>query len=79
VEDRWARADRWSQGAHAAIGTVEPEWWLRMVCGQLAEESSPGQHARLRRLVRRAAKQFRERFGGRAGSIGLEWTRRPMP
>jgi hypothetical protein len=38
MEDRQRRADRWSEGAHAPIGTVEPEWWLRMLCGQLAQE-----------------------------------------
>jgi hypothetical protein len=37
--EQWrARADRWSEGSHALIGAVEPEWWLRMMCGQLAEE-----------------------------------------
>lgn len=83
MEDRQARADRWSQGAHARIGTVEPEWWLRMVCGQLAEENSATQYAGMARVVRRAAKQFRRRCGSRAGSIGLEWlaalSRRNLP
>jgi hypothetical protein len=83
VEDRQARADRWIQGAHARIGIVEPEWWLRMVCGQLAEENSATQCAGMGRVVRRAAKQFRQRFGARTGSVGLEWldalSRRNLP
>ena len=40
MEDRQARADRWVEGSGARIGTVEPEWWLRMMCGQLAEEDA---------------------------------------
>ena len=55
MEDRQARADRWIEGAHARIGTVEPEWWLRMVCGQLADEDSVAHYAGIRRVVRRAA------------------------
>ncbi len=38
MEDRQARADRWIEGSSDRIGTVEPEWWLRMMCGQLAQE-----------------------------------------
>jgi hypothetical protein len=83
VEDRQARADRWIEGAHAPIGSVEPEWWLRMVCGQLAEEDSPTQHPGMRRLARRAATQFRLRFVARSERIGLEWvaalSRRNLP
>jgi hypothetical protein len=35
------------------VATVEPEWWLRMICGQLAEEISPKRETGLRRLARR--------------------------
>ncbi|MEA2669602.1 MAG: hypothetical protein QOJ33_2536 [Chloroflexota bacterium] len=40
MEDRQRRADRWIEGSSVGIGTVEPEWWLRMMCGQLAREDS---------------------------------------
>jgi len=40
VEDRQRRADRWIERSSVRIGTVEPEWWLRMMCGQLAQEDS---------------------------------------
>ena len=39
MEDRQARADRWMEGSSIRTGTVEPEWWLRMMCGQLAQEA----------------------------------------
>jgi hypothetical protein len=58
MEERQARADRWSAGAHAEMGTVEPEWWLRMMCGQLAHEESVGHPAGLRRVLRRAEEQL---------------------
>jgi hypothetical protein len=83
MEDRRARADRWIQGAHAPIGSVEPEWWLRMVCGQLAQEDLAAQYPGIRRLARRAAKQFRQHFVARSERIGLEWvaalSRRNLP
>ena len=83
MEDRQARADRWIQGAHAPIGTVEPEWWLRMVCGQLAQEDSAAQYPGMRRLARRAAKQLWQRFGIRSERADLEWvavlSRRNLP
>ncbi len=49
MEERQARADRWTEGAHARMLTTEPEWWLRMMCGQLAFEDSAAQYAGLRR------------------------------
>jgi hypothetical protein len=75
VEDRQARADRWIEGAHARIGTVEPEWWLRMVCGQLAHEDSVALYAGRRRVVRRAEKQFLQRFRARSEAAGVGWLR----
>jgi len=54
TEDRQARADRWIREAHLDT-TIEPEWWLRMECGQLAEETPIGHEAGIRRLFRRAA------------------------
>jgi hypothetical protein len=54
LDDRQARADGWLDSAHARmVATVEPEWWLRMICGQLAEEISPKRETGLRRLARR--------------------------
>ena len=61
MEERRTRADRWIEGAHARIATVEPEWWLRMVCGQLAQEAPPARYAGMRRVVRRVAQQFMRR------------------
>jgi hypothetical protein len=58
MEEREARADRWSERAHARMLTTEPEWWLRMMCGQLAFEDSAAQYSGLRRVMRRAEKHF---------------------
>jgi hypothetical protein len=58
MEERQARADRWSQGAHARMLATEPEWWLRMMCGQVANEDSAGRYAGMRRGLRRAEKHF---------------------
>ena len=83
MEDRQVRADRWIQGANARIGRVEPEWWLRMVCGQLAREDQPVQYPGMRRLARRAAIQIRERLQARREPLGVEWlaalSRRNLP
>ena len=69
MEERQARADRWSQGAHARMLTTEPEWWLRMMCGQLASEDSAAQYAGLRRVLRRAQRRFRSILLGNSGRI----------
>ena len=45
--------DEWVDGAHAGIGTVEPEWWLRMMCGQLAQEVAAAQYTNTRRFAAR--------------------------
>jgi len=58
MEERQARADRWSKGAHARMLTTEPEWWLRMMCGQLAHEDTAARYAGMKRVLRRAQKQF---------------------
>ena len=58
MEEREARADRWSEGAHARMLTTEPEWWLRMMCGQLGSEDSAAQYAGMRRSLRRAEVHF---------------------
>lgn len=52
MEEREARADRWSERAQARMLTTEPEWWLRMMCGQLAFEDSAAQYTGLRRAER---------------------------
>jgi len=54
MDERQARADRWSEGSHARMCTVEPEWWLRMMCGQLAHEDSAAGYVGFRRVLRRA-------------------------
>jgi hypothetical protein len=38
--------------------TTEPEWWLRMMCGQLAHEDTAVRYAGMKRVLRRAQKQF---------------------
>ena len=38
--------------------TTEPEWWLRMMCGQVAYEDSARRYAGMRRVLRRAEKHF---------------------
>lgn len=52
TEDRDARADRWIREVHLDTA-IEPEWWLRMECGWLAEETPIRQEAGIRRLFRR--------------------------
>ena len=59
MDEREARADGWAEGAPARTGTVEPEWWLRMMCGQLADEDSAAQYTGIRRVLRRAERRFR--------------------
>jgi|GEM_PF-5100601 len=83
MDEREARADRWVKGAHARIGTVEPEWWLRMVCGQLAQEAAVAHDTGVRRVVRRAENQLRVRFRARSVTVGIGWlaelSRRDLP
>ena len=73
MEDRQSRADRWIEGSNTRIGTVEPEWWLRMMCGQLAEDVSAAHQAGIRRLMRRAEKELRQRFRARSTTAGIAW------
>jgi hypothetical protein len=42
--------------------TIEPEWWLRMECGWLAEENPIGRETGIGRVFRRAATE-RLHFG----------------
>ena len=41
TEERTERADRWLQVATDRMLGIEPDWWLRMACGQVAEVSEP--------------------------------------
>ena len=61
TEDRQARAYRWIREAQLGM-TIEPDWWLRMECGRVAEETPIGHEAGIRRLFRRAATE-RKHFG----------------
>ena len=83
MEERQARADRWIEETNLRIGAVEPEWWLRMMCGQLAEEDSADQYSGIRRVARRAEKQFWQFVRVRVGTAGVEWlgflSRRDLP
>jgi hypothetical protein len=39
TEERTERADRWLRVTTERLLGVEPDWWLRMACGQVAEVS----------------------------------------
>jgi hypothetical protein len=39
TEELTERADRWLQVATDRMLGIEPDWWLRMACGQVAEVS----------------------------------------
>jgi hypothetical protein len=56
--ERQSRADRWIDGAYPRAGTAEPEWWLRMQCGQLAEEYPAAHYAGMRPAIRRAVQRL---------------------
>jgi hypothetical protein len=58
MEERQARADRWMEAVNARIGSIEPEWWVRMQCGQLAEERWAAHQSGMRPMARRAEKHF---------------------
>ena len=32
------RAERWLTQTRERLQTIEPEWWLRMECGQVGDE-----------------------------------------
>ena len=51
MEERQGRARRWNEGVQAAMSTVEPEWWLRMRCGQLAHEDPPAGYVGVRQVL----------------------------
>jgi hypothetical protein len=37
TEERTERADRWLRVTTDRMLGIEPDWWLRMACGQVAE------------------------------------------
>jgi hypothetical protein len=39
TEERTERADRWLRVATDRMLGIEPDWWLRMACGQVADVS----------------------------------------
>ncbi len=39
TEERAERANRWLRQATDRMLGIEPDWWLRMACGQVAEVS----------------------------------------
>ena len=39
TEERTERADRWLRVTTDRMLGIEPDWWLRMACGQVAEIS----------------------------------------
>ena len=59
MEERQRRAERWIQRTQQQITSIEPEWWLRMECGQLAEETSTDQYTRMKRVMQRAETELR--------------------
>jgi hypothetical protein len=38
-DEREERAERWLQQATERMLLVEPDWWLRMECGQTADSA----------------------------------------
>ena len=79
MDERQTRADRWIELAHARLGTIEPEWWLRMRCGQLADEASWTPRGGMRRVVQRVRQLGR----GSSANAGIDWlgelSRRQLP
>src|SRR5690349_8714172 len=73
MEERQARAERWMAALNARIGSTEPEWWVRMQCGQVAEERSAAHGNGVRRAARRTEKHFWPFVRARPGSAGVEW------
>jgi hypothetical protein len=43
TEERTERAEGWLRMATERMLGIEPDWWLRMACGQVAEVSQPGE------------------------------------
>lgn len=39
TEERTERADRWLRVTADRMLGIEPDWWLRLACGQVAEVS----------------------------------------
>jgi hypothetical protein len=39
TEERTERADRWLRVRTDRMLGIEPDWWLRMACGQVADVS----------------------------------------
>ena len=39
TEERTERADRWLRVTTDRMLGIEPDWWLRLACGQVAEVS----------------------------------------
>jgi hypothetical protein len=39
TEERTERADRWLRVTTDRMLGIEPDWWLRMACGQVADVS----------------------------------------
>ena len=39
TEERMERTDPWLRVTTARMLGIEPDWWLRMACGQVAEVS----------------------------------------
>jgi len=42
TEERAERAERWLRVTTDRMLGIEPDWWLRMACGQVAEVSESG-------------------------------------
>ena len=74
LESRRQRAERWEAKARTPIGTVEPEWWLRMVCGQVAEEDFPDWAGEVSRVARHRRGLFGFVFA-LASDVRARWSR----
>lgn len=62
---------------------IEPEWWLRMRCGQLSEEASLPRAPRVALVLRAQVRQLAQRFGRPETSRAAQWalwlTRKNLP
>ena len=74
MNDRQARAEGWLRQVRSEGGSIEPEWWLRMRCGQLSEEATLARAPRLAEALRAQVRQLAQRLGRPETSGVAQWT-----
>ncbi len=75
MDQRQVRAQRWMAKARGFADSVEPEWWLRLNCGQLVEEVAAGEHPGGRHGASRSERPFFPFGRRRPRSAGVDWLR----